>query len=125
MGAYSEGSYALTGNGVAEELDAAGVTQDFFQVLRRTPELGRTFSADDEVPGVHVVVLSDGLWHRRFGADSGLVGRSILLDAVPYTVIGVMPAGFRASSLPAMRSGRRSRSHRTTSRRSAAPTICR
>jgi putative ABC transport system permease protein len=94
MGAYSEGSYALTGNGVAEELDAAGVTQDFFQVLRRTPELGRTFTADDEVPGVRVVVLSDGLWRRRFGADSGLVGRSILLDAVPYAVIGVMPADF-------------------------------
>jgi predicted permease len=94
MGAYSEGSYALTGNGVAEELDAAGVTQDFFRVLRRAPELGRTFTADDEVPGVHVVVLSDGLWRRRFGADSGLVGRSILLDAVPYTVIGVMPADF-------------------------------
>ncbi|HXB25872.1 MAG TPA: ABC transporter permease [Gemmatimonadaceae bacterium] len=94
MGAYSEGSYALTGNGVAEELDAAGVTQDFFQVLRRTPALGRTFAADDEVPGVHVVVLSDGLWRRRFGADSGCIGRSIVLDAVPYTVIGVMPPDF-------------------------------
>ncbi|HTD61296.1 MAG TPA: ABC transporter permease [Gemmatimonadaceae bacterium] len=94
MGAWADGSYALTGNGTAEELDAASVTQDFFRVLRRTPELGRTFTADDEVSGVHVVVLSDGLWRRRFGADSGLVGRSILLDAVPYTVIGVMPSDF-------------------------------
>ena len=94
MGAYADGSYALTGNGTAEELDAASVTQDFFSVLRRTPEMGRTFTADDEVPGVHVVVLSDALWRRRFGADPALVGRSILLDAVPYTVIGVMPPDF-------------------------------
>ena len=61
MGAYADGSYALTGNGAAaEELDAASVTQDFFSVLGRSPELGRTFTANDEVPGVHVVVLSDG-----------------------------------------------------------------
>src|SRR5581483_10246904 len=94
MAAISEGAYALTGNGIAEEVDAANVTQDFFEILGTPPEAGRTFSADDEIPDAHVVVLSDGLWRRRFGADPGLIGRSILLDAVPYTVIGVMPAGF-------------------------------
>src|SRR5262249_50263790 len=87
MGAYSDANYALTGDGTAEEVDGASVTQDFFPVLGLTPSLGRTFTADDAVPGVHVVVLSDGLWRRRYGTDSSIVGRSILLDAVPYTVV--------------------------------------
>ncbi len=94
MAAISDGSYALTGVGTAEEVDAAGVTQDFFSVLGVKPSLGRTFTADDEIPGAHVVVLSDALWRRRFNGDSTLVGRSIVLDAVPYTVVGVMPPGF-------------------------------
>src|SRR5579863_2986334 len=94
MAAISDGAYALTGDGVAEEVDAANVTQDFFTILGTPPEAGRTFAADDELPDVHVVILSDGLWRRRFGADRGLIGRSIFLDAVPYTVIGVMPPGF-------------------------------
>lgn len=94
MAAISDGAYALTGHGPAEEVDAAGVTADFFSVLGVKPALGRTFTADDEIPGIHVVVLSDALWRRRFNADSGLVGRSIVLDAQPYTVIGVMPVGF-------------------------------
>jgi putative ABC transport system permease protein len=94
MAAYVGQEYALSGDGAAEELDAASVTQDFFAILGVAPQLGRTFSADDEVPGVHVVVLSDGLWRRRFGGDSGIVGRSVVLDQMPYTVIGVMPRRF-------------------------------
>lgn len=94
MAAFESQAYALTGSGLAEEVDAAAVTQDFFPVLGVSPTVGRTLTANDEVPGVHVVVLSDGLWRQRFGADSAMVGRSIVLDGVPYTVVGVMPRTF-------------------------------
>jgi putative ABC transport system permease protein len=95
MAAFEAQAYALTGGGgMAEEVDAAMVTQDFFPVLGVSPALGRAFTANDEIPGVNVVVLSDDLWRQRFGGDSGVIGRSIVLDAVPYTVIGVMPRAF-------------------------------
>ena len=59
------------------------------------PILGRPFRADENESGKHkVTVLSHGLWVRRFGGDSGIIGRTIALDGTPFTVVGVMPAGF-------------------------------
>lgn len=95
MAAFVDGTYALSGDGAAEQRDGAYVTSDFFTVLGVRPALGRPIGADDAVPGgPRVVVLSDGLWRGRFGADLSLVGRTITLDGVATTVIGVMPPGF-------------------------------
>ena len=78
-----------------EEVRSQRVTAAFFTVLRIQPAIGRAFTAENEVDGRHqVVVLSDGLWRRRFGADPTLVGRTIPLEGTAYTVVGVMPPGF-------------------------------
>jgi putative ABC transport system permease protein len=81
-----------------ERVTGGRVTHDFFSVFGQPPLLGRTFRADEDAPGSdHVVVLSEGLWRTRFGADSGILGRVITLNAEPSTVIGVMPAAFDPS----------------------------
>jgi predicted permease len=85
----------MTGKAEPERLDGQRVSASYFQVLGVPPALGRDFDpSDDQVNGVKVVILSDGLWRRRFGSDSTIVGHQIMLDANPYTVIGVMPSGF-------------------------------
>ena len=72
------------------------VSANYFDVLGVAPALGRFFVADEERnPGAHaVIVLSDGFWRRRFGADQGVVGRSVLVNGARYTVIGVAPPKF-------------------------------
>ena len=84
------------GTGDAERVGSVQVTDGFFATLRVRPQLGRLFAAEDDRPGAaRVVVLSDGLWRRRFGADPSIVGRAITLNAMPVTVAGVLPADFR------------------------------
>ena len=95
MAAFAEGTYALSGDGAAEQRSGVYVTGDFFTVLGVRPALGRPIGTDDAVPGgPRVVVLSDGLWRGRFGADLSLIGRTIILDGVATTVIGGMPPRF-------------------------------
>ena len=78
-----------------EELQAQLVTASFFDVLRARPGLGRAFGAESEVDGNHrVVVLSDGLWRRRFGANPDIIGQLIPLEGGSYEVIGIMAADF-------------------------------
>jgi putative ABC transport system permease protein len=84
----------LTGDGAPEEVPLQYVTAAFSTVLGVPPQQGRLFAPEDDAPTAHVVMLSDRLWRRRFGADAGIVNRSILLDGVPHTVVGVMPPGF-------------------------------
>ncbi len=73
----------------------ARVSPGFFSILGVVPQLGRSFGPDEEVTGKdNVVVLSDEFWRRRFQGDSGVVGRSLKLDGLVVTVVGVMPAGF-------------------------------
>jgi predicted permease len=85
----------LTGDGPPERLSAALVTDGFFETLQTRPLLGRTLAASDQVPGQNrVVVLGHGLWTRRFNADPRVVGRSVQLRGVPFTVVGVMPPSF-------------------------------
>jgi predicted permease len=88
----------LTGSGEPSELSTVVVTSDFFSVLAAEPLTGRLFVPDDGHRGaVPVAVLSENLWRSRFGADPGIIGRSITLDMRPYTVIGVMPASFHTA----------------------------
>ncbi|AHG92675.1 permease (plasmid) [Gemmatirosa kalamazoonensis] len=77
----------------------ARATADFFHVVGVPPALGRGFTAVDAAPGApHVVVLGDALWHREFRGDPSIVGRTLRLDDSLYTVVGVMPAAFDATS---------------------------
>ncbi len=93
------GGWGPTLSGMDEPavLNGAVVSHEMFStVLRVRPELGRTFQPADDVEGAPgVVLLSHGAWQARFGGDPGVVGRSLSLDEVPYTVVGVMPEGFR------------------------------
>ncbi|HEU4628588.1 MAG TPA: ABC transporter permease [Gemmatimonadaceae bacterium] len=93
---YSPGwSVALTGAGEPAQLPGARVSTGFFDALGVPPLLGRTFRPADARPSTSdVVVLSHALWRTRFGADPTIVGRRILLDGTPETVVGVMPPGF-------------------------------
>src|SRR5207237_10716906 len=76
----------------AERVSCASVTKNFFSVIGLPPEIGRTFSEDeDKVGGPPVVVISDRLWQRAFNRDPGAIGRSINLHEHNFTIIGVMP----------------------------------
>ena len=85
----------LPGSGEPERLDGQRVSADYFQVLGVQPTRGRAFTpADDQPNAPRVVILSDGVWRRRFAADPSIVGQQIRLDDDPYTVVGVMPPHF-------------------------------
>ena len=95
FGAVRNALTTITGDGEPERLPAQMVTASVFDILRVRPELGRTFTAEeDRAGGPNVVVVSHGLWQRRLGGSSDAVGRPITLDNKLYTIIGVMPAGF-------------------------------
>jgi len=80
----------------SERINLAMTSANFFQVFGLQPQMGRFFLPDEERAGHDpVAVLSYGLWQRHFGGDPSLVGRSIMLDGQPYTVVGVAPAGFQ------------------------------
>jgi putative ABC transport system permease protein len=81
--------------GEPEDLRGQAVTAPFFDVLRIQPAIGRAFTAENEIEGhERVVILSDGLWRRRFGGDSSVIGRTIPLEGASYEIIGVMPPDF-------------------------------
>ncbi len=93
--AYSGLSVLLTGQGDPQRLEGANVGADLFRMLGVQPAMGRGFLIEDEQSSSPAtVLLSDGLWKTRFGADPGVIGRKLLLDDQPYTVIGVMPEAF-------------------------------
>ena len=95
LAASNSGSFALTGDGPAEQIPGAQVTGGFFTVMEVAPLLGHSLTlANDSPDGAQAAVLGYDLWRRRFGADSGIVGRTVRLDGGSYTVLGVMPAGF-------------------------------
>ena len=85
--------FTLTGTAQASHVQAQAVSSDFLSVLRATPLLGRGFLPEDDRPGARVVLLSHAFWQSRFGADPGIVGKTIGLDGREHTVIGVMPPG--------------------------------
>ena len=93
---YHEVGYALTGTGEPEQLSAANVSYNTFEILGVAPILGRTFTAEEDRPGNDIVViLGHGLWKRRFGAKPEVIGQKITLNNRSRTVIGVMPPDFK------------------------------
>jgi predicted permease len=89
--------YNLSANGgqLPENVRAGTFSQQLLPTLGVEPALGRNFTADDDKPSANgTVILSWGLWKRRFGGDPAIVNHTILLDARPYTVVGIMPAWF-------------------------------
>jgi putative ABC transport system permease protein len=87
-------SITLTGGEDAERISAEQVTPNVFDVIGITPAVGRAFLPEDGRAGApNVALISHDLWERRFGGDSALVGRTLMLSGAPYTVIGVLPAG--------------------------------
>jgi putative ABC transport system permease protein len=87
--------YSLTGAGEAEQVSGMAISANLFDLLGAQPALGRNFLADeDQTAHDPVVILSHGLWQRKFGADPQVIGKTINLDSHLYTIVGVMPAGF-------------------------------
>jgi len=87
----------FTGNGEPAELDTVVVTSDYFPLLGVKPIAGRFFTAEENKKGAApVVIISENLWRGRFGSDPEIVGHAITLDQRPFTVVGIMPAGFRS-----------------------------
>ena len=92
---FNRGSYNLTGFGEAERLIAAQASADLFTTLRVNAALGRVFTNEEDKPGgPPVVVLSYGLWQRRFGGQTSILNQPITLNGKSYTVIGVMPSDY-------------------------------
>jgi predicted permease len=92
---YGVGDTILTGNGEPERLSAVPVSQNFFPLLGVQPQLGRWFSTEEcKWNGPKAVLLSHGLWERRFASDPKIVGKPITLDDTAVTVVGVLPVSF-------------------------------
>src|SRR5687768_17110740 len=95
MAVFFDRSFNLTSDGEPEEVPGQFGTTNLFSVLGSNAILGRTFVNEDGREGQpRVVVISHGLWQRRFGSDPNIVGRQIILNELPSTIIGVMPANF-------------------------------
>jgi putative ABC transport system permease protein len=97
MAAIDQRTYDLTGEGgEPEKLFAFAVSANFFPLLGTMPEQGRGFTPEEDKSGANkVVVISNGLWQRRFGGERNVVGRDIMLNGEKHTVVGVMPKGFQ------------------------------
>ncbi len=97
MAAYrNNGGMTLTGSGEPENVKSEMVSAGFFELLGVNPSAGRTFTADEDRLGANpTVMISEGLWKRKFASNSHIVGQAIVLDGVPRTIIGIIPASFR------------------------------
>lgn len=91
---------SASGGQLPESIDAAWASWNLFRVLGVAPALGRDFVASDDKPSAQATaILSNSFWKRRFAADPAIIGKSVYLDAQPYTIIGVMPASFAYPSV--------------------------
>lgn len=95
MALYETREATLTGIGEPERILVVRATQSLAGVLGVSPAVGRWFLPDEALPdGPPVAVLSDGIWQRRFGGDQNIVGRTVIIDGAPVTVVGIMPRSF-------------------------------
>jgi putative ABC transport system permease protein len=95
LSAYHELAFTMTVGGRSTYTPGAVVSADFFSTLGVQPLLGRSFRPEEERAGADVAVISDSLWRSEFGAAADAVGRVTTINARPFTIVGVMPAGFR------------------------------
>ncbi|HWS98369.1 MAG TPA: ADOP family duplicated permease, partial [Candidatus Methylomirabilis sp.] len=96
LGVWVTGTANVTGLAEPEQVRAVDVSDGVLQALGTPPEVGRWFSAADQVPGgPETAILSYGYWQRRFGGDRSVIGRNILVDSHPREIVGVMPKGFQ------------------------------
>ncbi|HET9405986.1 MAG TPA: ABC transporter permease [Candidatus Sulfotelmatobacter sp.] len=99
LAAVGFGNYTLTGSGEAEQLAGNQISPALNRVLGIPPIAGRAFLDEEEKPGAApVAMIAEGLWKRRFGADRGLLGRTIILNGTPTTVVGIAPAALNLIS---------------------------
>jgi predicted permease len=93
MAIYAGGRRTVTGQGEPDGVTTVRTSASLFPILGLTPTLGRTFVRDeDREDGPRTAILSDTFWKTRFGSDRGAIGRSILIDGMPHTIVGVVPA---------------------------------
>jgi putative ABC transport system permease protein len=95
MAPYQNKSFELSGAEEPRRITAARVAWNLFPLLGAQPLLGRSFRPEEDRPGVAVAMVSYGLWQSAFGGSRDVVGRSVTLDRIPYTIVGVMPREFR------------------------------
>ena len=114
-------SASLAGGEMPESLLGEQATYDYFDVAGTRPSLGRAFGQEDDVPNApRVVVLSHGLWQRRFGGDPSVIGRAISINGESHEVIGVMPEGFTPVYIPTAQLWRPMRLKQTNPSRNSA-----
>jgi predicted permease len=96
VSAVAPGNSAVGGGERTVRAEALITSPDYFELLGAKPELGRVYTRQDSVPGfLEPLVIGDGFWRRNFGSDPTVIGRKMSLDRDLYTIVGVMPAGFR------------------------------
>jgi len=99
LAAYRSDDFNLTGMGEPERVSAEMISASFFPMLGVNPVIGRTFlSEDDQLGAAPVVLIGSGLWNRKFGGARDMVGKSLTLNGVAYTIVGVIPADFHYSA---------------------------
>lgn len=99
IGAYRNTPMTLTGLGDAIRLPVTWVTPSMLPLLNVRPIVGRLFAADEgRVGGPQSAILSEGLWEQSFGSDPNVIGRALMLDGTPHTIVGVLPRDFRFPS---------------------------
>ena len=100
LGGVQYRSFTVSDGGDADRYSGAAISHELFPLLGKSAQLGRVFSAEDDRPGAEpVVLIGDELWQRRYNADPSILGRSILINSRPHTVIGVMPPRFKFPEL--------------------------
>ena len=96
VGAFTDNNFNLTGLGEPERISCAQVSASVFTTLGVQPIRGRVFLTQEDKPGANnVAIVSEAFWQRRFGGSESILGNTLTLDGKPYTIVGVMPSGFR------------------------------
>ncbi len=106
LAVYRSVGFTLSGNGEPERLHGEMISNGFFELLGVNPALGRTFSPDEDRLGANpTVMITEGLWKRKFGSRKDIIGQRMILDDVGRTIIGVVPSSFHLSiqNFPAWR----------------------
>ncbi|HTS46432.1 MAG TPA: ABC transporter permease [Bryobacteraceae bacterium] len=102
IGAIRSQTLTVTGRELPERIEGAAISPSIFKILGMHPALGRAFASDEDQPQKNsAVVISDGLWRRRFGGDANILGSPLVLDGKSYSVVGIAPPGFHLVDNPA------------------------